>query len=400
MKKWIGLLLLLCKLLPAATYAEGARSPMLLLGLEEDFKNDERSFWFRHPEIKKRDCDYYAFDDWSTLILEKRPDLFAFNTGKVNFYKLRDTGALADLFASQLVREATARLRPDIKELVTTEDGQILAVPISASLWPLLWNQAAWDAAGYTEADVPQTYPEFLDFLEGWIARVTKKPVKNVCTTYAVPYAEIDLYRDVGWMIALLLETWEMQSIYAGEPLNFDTPEFIELLKRTRKVGLALFEAEPRMKKRENMMQLFTRDKGEQEGLDYCFSHTIPLRTSLDQPPLSYTWANMLAVHADSQWKDEALAFIEDRLQNRVPWDLPSELYTDFQPGSYELWNEVYTYTQGWLRDLDNFEGRFVFGPSRTNEMNYSAIKAFMEGEISAAQLVKKLNVPKLDPNT
>ncbi|MCI5956334.1 MAG: extracellular solute-binding protein [Clostridiales bacterium] len=397
MKKLISLLLALCVLLPAAALAGDGRKPMLLLGVDYyNPKVKEPTFWKRHPEIPIEDCFYFAFDDWSKLIPEKKPDLVEFDCGQFNFYQFRETGVLADLSVSEVIREATERLRPDIKALVTTVDGRILAAPLRAWSYPLMWNQEAWDAAGYTEADVPQTYPELLDFLESWIERIKKNPVKNVSAACVTNYAEIDLYRDVGWLIALLIETWEMQCAYAGEPLNFDTPEFIDLLKRTRKVGLALFKAEPRTKKRRSRMLLFSGDDG--EGKEYGYSHAIPLRISREQPPLYYAGMRMLAVHADSQWKDEAIAYIEEQLQPER-MQLPNLLYTDFQPGTYEAWGKAYTYTEGWLRDMDNLEGHFVFAPHRVNETNFSSIKAFMERDMSAEKLAKKLSILKLDPN-
>ena len=393
-------LLVLCLLIPS-TLAE-TRPPMLLLGLEDDFPNDGRSFWQRHPEISKRDCDYRAFDDWNTVILTKNPDLFRYYSYQANFMELRKADALADLSNSPSIREATARLRPDIKALVTDENGRILAVPFSAWSFTWMWNQEAWDAAGYSEADVPQTYPEFLDFLERWIARIKENPVKNVCAAYHPNYAEIDQYRDVGWMLAMLIETYELQCAYAGEPLDFDTPEFIDLLKRTRQVGLALFKAEPRSRKRKGMMKLFERSDG--DGQNYGFSHALPLRVSREQPILYPASAELVVVSADSPWKAEAIAYLEDRLQTEFS-PMPngeriSGLYTDFQAGSYEMkWGDVYTFTEGWLRDMDALEGRFVFAPIRTADLYYAAIKRFMEGDLSAEKLAKQISVPKNDPN-
>ena len=126
MKKLVSLLLVLCLLLPAAALAD--RKPMLLLGV--DYYNPkvrDTSFWKRHPEIPIEDCYYYAFADWSKLIPEKKPDLVEFDSGQFNFYQFRETGVLADLSGSEVIREATERLRPDIKALVTPEDGRILA---------------------------------------------------------------------------------------------------------------------------------------------------------------------------------------------------------------------------------------------------------------------------------
>ena len=67
----------------------GARTSILLLGLEDDFPDDDRSFWQRHPEISKRDCNYRAFDDWNTVILTKNPDLFRYYSYQANFMELR-----------------------------------------------------------------------------------------------------------------------------------------------------------------------------------------------------------------------------------------------------------------------------------------------------------------------
>lgn len=156
------------------------------------------------------------------------------------------------------------------------------------------------------------------------------------------------------------------------------------------------------MAKRKDMMQLFTDDLNEIIKLDYSFSHALPLRTSREQPALTWGFAYVLGVDAESQWKDEAIAYIEACLTDPDPYDhvgrklLP---YVDGQPGTYKVYDRFETYTENWLRDLTNYEGHFVYAPIRTYEVYYKAIKQFMEGDLSAEKLAQKISVPKLDPN-
>ncbi len=242
----------------------------------------EASYW-RSKGVKFE--EWSGYDIWADSITwlqgKNPPDLVGVSTWYEDFEVLKNSDLLADLSGSEMIRELTGRLRPELKALVTTEDGKILGALDSSSPDPLYWRQDAFDAAGLTESDVPQSYTELLDFLEKWAERVKAKPEKNACVAaYAKPGGGPANYNYVYWLLNLLISSWEMQAHYASIPLNFDTPEFIALLKRTREVGIHLYQVEPSGKKRENMLQLFENNA---LGLwnnsrEYGLSHTVPYR--------------------------------------------------------------------------------------------------------------------------
>ncbi len=64
---------------------------------------------------------------------------------------------------------------PDIQSLVTAGDGKSSGLRNMRSVAAVL-AQDAWDAAGLTAADVPQSYTELLDFLEQWLTRIGETP--------------------------------------------------------------------------------------------------------------------------------------------------------------------------------------------------------------------------------
>ena len=350
-----------------------------------------------------------SFSDGVTLMNgRKAPDVYGFYSGNEDLAAMVDAGLLADLSSSDIIREWTERLRPDIRDYVTDESGHIFAIPDNgAYIRPLYWRKDAWDAAGYAESDVPQSYTELLDFLDGWIARIAEQPSKTVCvadtTRWNTGTAKCNY---MYWLLDVLVSSWEMQTYYAGETLNFDTPEFIALLERTRDVGLRLYKTEPHTKKRQKMLPLFQNGVimySFNDGLDWGLSRTVPFRITADQPKLMRMNVSLSVIRADSLWKDALMACFEDLLSRRTPGDGDyADLYVDTQPGEYRVYpdsDETAVVTAGYLADLDAYEGAVCLAPSRTFYLYEGKLLKFMKGELSAEKLAAIISVPKTNPN-
>lgn len=324
------------------------------------------------------------------------------STWDEDFEALKDTGLLADLSGSEIIRELTNRLRPELKALVTTEDGKILGVPDSSYPDPLYWRQDAFDAAELGAEDVPQSYTELLDFLEKWAERVKVKPEKNVC---------VAAYAKLGggpakynyWLLDVLIETWEMQSHYKGIPLNFDTPEFIALLKRTREVGIQLYKVEPNGKKRENMLQLFENNAlgSWNNSRDYGLFHTVPYRITRDQPMLMKNYASIYMIREGSQWTEECITALEDLLsQDDRTTVYYADMYGDIGPGEYVFHDgSTSVVTAGYLKDFETYEGIITYPVTRTGFQYESLIPKFKDGDIKAEKFAAEISKPKRDPN-
>lgn len=396
MKRIFNFLLMICILFSSAALAEDARPPLRLGGAVA-----ETDYWEEHGIPTARES--YGWDDYMTIIKsDNAPDLYSLRTNRDDFLAPKNAGLLADLSGSEIIRAWTDRLRPDIKRLITTGDGKIVGLAEYVALLPMYWRQDAWDAAGLTTEDVPKSYTELLDFLEKWMERIGEKPEKDIRVA-DMPYSGKDRY--VRWLLDMLINAWEMQQYYAGETLNFDTPAFIALLKRTQDIGLRLHEAEPIEEKRQNMLQLFENYSGGERynaGRDYGLSHTVPFRITRDQPELMRGLANIFVVPAGSQWQNEIIGRLENDLADRgLNGGGNAELLTDVEPRTHdpEAAYSPATVTAGYLKDLDDYTGTVCFAPMLKFEMHEDALVKFWAGELSAEKLAAQISQPKSDPN-
>ena len=200
----------------------------------------------------------------------------------------------------------------------------------------------------------------------------------------------------------ILFFSLEMQQQYAGEEAAFNTQEFITLAQRTREIGLALYEAEPRQAKRQEMTQLFQSDLqgGEHanNGRPYGMSHTIPQRITDEQPELSDVCVEAVFVRKGSAWLQEGNQMIEDMASN-VHWTKGLALYSDFEAGDYLFDGGRMGYgDEEWLRDYRDYEGvfvaySFVFNQKRNASSDKEAqVMKFLKGDISAEEYAQRLD--------
>ena len=357
-----------------------------------------RTYWSENG-IKKTDLSYDPWGDRTQLLQgDGAADLMVLRTYNDDFTAYVDAGLLADLSGSEFIRETVSRMAPSARAFITADDGRILAVPHMHGENPFYWFQDAWDAAGLTEADVPQSYEGLLDFLDMWLERIAATPETNVCVSRLLRWnTGTERYNYCWWLLETLLMSWEMQQQYAGEAVHFDTPQFVALAERTREIALALYDAEPRQRKRENMMQLFQNDirGGEyaNNGRDYGFSHTIPMRVTDDQPALMAMSMELYVVREGSAWLSEASGFLESELaDDNWRWDYT--LYTDFDPNSYPESG----IKQGWIDDYQSYEGTMVYYPEvfygtrHAETSKESLMMKFFEGKVSAQGLASGLD--------
>lgn len=392
MIRMISLMLLMSMLISPSAFAESNREPLRLGGFIP-----ETDYWTGKgiPTVRPS----YGWDDYMTIMKgEQSPDLYCFSTNNNDFRAAKAAEVWADLSQSNAIQEWTNRLHPDIKELVTTEDGKIIGFAWFATFRPMYWRQDAWDEAGLSQGDVPQSYTELLDFLGKWVERIKEAPVKRLCVA------------DVGneyvpWLMDMLINAWEMQQYNSGETLDYNTPEFVALLERTKSIGQQLNEAEASQRKQKKMPLFENYSGGERynAGRDYGLSHTIPFRISRDQPELMRGTAMIYVVCSDSPWLSEIIQYIEYDLTDGAlsGGGKNADMLIDVQPrvkDSKEA-NASSTVTAGYLADLDDYTGTLCFAPMLTLDMYENARLKFIKGELSAEELAVQMSLPKRDPN-
>lgn len=396
MKRLLAFTLALCLLLPSIALAE---QPLRLLGVEESAtpRGDD-------PAIRYEQVDFDIWGDPMVWITEKDADVAYLNGRGVDLQAiLSHPELLTDLSSSGIIRDYVSRMMPWAQELVTMADGSIRALPVSGSVRCFSVRRDGWTAAGFTETDIPQSYEALLTFLEGWCDRLEKNPNQ--------PARVCDLtYWNTGtascnygyWLMELLLTSHALQCHYAGQPLQFDTPEFIECARRTREVAQRLYSLEPRGNRVDKLPVLFHNSlnmgRTGNDDLDYELSCAVPMRLTSDQPPLMLVQTHVLVIPADAAQPELALRFLENRVQN-IPWFSAAELLTDFAPGQYEYEGGWPVFVgEGWLAEYRNWDGVYhcstnVFGTNRkgvTGKEKY--LLQFLKTEITAQQFAQRLD--------
>lgn len=361
MKKMLAILLLLCLCLPSVGLAETRT-----IGLIDEYETT--SFWKEHPDVKRRSINYNWRDGMDNVFLNTEGvDVLYCYTDNIDLERLIKSGMLADLSKSEPICKAVERMHPDVQKLITDEEGHILALPLRLHTAAVYWMQDAWNEAGFTEADVPQSYTELLDFLEAWIVRIQANPEKNLCVSRLHRSWNTAVEKDsyVVWLMTTLRCAWELQQRHAGKDVNYNDPEFIALAERTMTVGRALNAAEPKVKKRQDRLELFCSQLNgfypiDDNGQDVSLSHTLPLRITSDQPALTRAYLDVCIVRKDTGVYDDVLKLLESYLDfnSQQPY-LTYALYTDAQPFAFVKDRRYgsYAITARWLGGFPQLYG-------------------------------------------
>ena len=352
-----------------------------------------------HPEVSIKQLSYSSRTTEMDLLMKDGLDAAVLYSGSLDMDALKAAGVLYDLSESTIIREAVSRMHPDVQRYVIDDAGRIVALPYSLYDPSFYWLQSAWDAAGLTEDDVPQSYTELLDFLEKWMARTAEHPEKKICVSrlWGAEMTGVEKYYHLTWLMDLLRFCWETQQRYAGLPVNYDDPAFVALAERTREIGTALYKSEPRYKKRQKMQELFRSDLSggpyANDGLEYGVSHALPLRITRDQPKLLRADATLWLVRADTQNPEDALALLEAVCKGDTYRIHQYGLYADYQPGEFPIRGrkEPLKVSQGWLDDWNHFDGTIVLYPFAW-AWNDKPVLKFFEGKLSAADFAASLN--------
>lgn len=396
MKRLIAFCAALCLVLPVIACAE---APLRLLGIEESAAPRGAA-----PHIR---CEQVEFDVWGdsmVWITEKGADVVYLNGRGVDLHEiLSHSELLFDLSGSPIIREYVGRMMPWAQDLVTMADGSIRALPVSGRVTCFSVRWDGWVAAGFTAADIPRSYEALLTFLEGWCDRLEEnvdQPARVCDLTYwNTGFASCN---HGYWLMELLLTSYALQCDYAGQPLRFNTSEFIETARRTRAVAQRLYRLEPRGSQADKLPVMFHNalilGRPGNDDLDYELSCAVPMRLTDDQPPLMLVQTHVLVIPADAPQPELALRFLEDRVQG-IPWFSAAELFADFTPGQYEYeggWPVVIG--EGWLAEYHGWDGVYhcaanVFGTNRrgvTGKEKY--MLQFLKGDITASLFAERLD--------
>ncbi len=141
-----------------------------------------------------------------------------------DFRALRRRQYLADLGGNREIAEATGRLYPFVRDAVK-QDGKIIAVPVGLTGDGISINLHAWEKLGRTEAELPGTWDQFLDWLD-----MLPESLKGTDVTVAGTTADRQGFRAV--LIGYLVEMYQIRMEKEGGDYSFNTPMLRGLLRR------------------------------------------------------------------------------------------------------------------------------------------------------------------------
>lgn len=282
---------------------------------------------------------YMETDELLRQLLTRAPefDVFTMLSSATNVASIMDKGFCLDLSGSEVIRDAFSRMHPAIADYFRRGDA-IYAIPTSIGFsGELMCNEAVWRDLGYTEADVPKSFPAFLDFLETWIIR---SETADLGVDINVGWDE-ELYDEhsyAEWLIGMLMRSYIHQAKFAGS-LRFNNPELVELLERTRDIGEQIYRRCEPHKSAANWhnRELFVPSNPALGGWDDLDTWMIDMRINGDQPTLMPGNMWVQAVYAGTEHPEEAIRLIEAYLlaEDRLQLHDNLFLYTDAEPLPY-----------------------------------------------------------------
>lgn len=305
--------------------------------------NLPETFAAAHPEVRVETNNEYLEPDKllrGLITQSMEDDVFYMFSSAVDVADLIDKGYLLDLSGNETIRNAVSRMYPDLQALVTRGDA-IYAVPTTVfAPSAMMVDQEVWAELGYTEADVPKSFPALLDFLEAWVHRNEQEDLH--CNVMG--YWDETLYNEytyAGWLIQELMTSWIQQKEYAGEPLRFNTPELVGLLDRCMFIGRRIYNlCEPRKAGNgQDGPAMFTHANLNFGGWDQMDVWMVDMRISEDQPTLIPFTLAMSAAYCGTKEPELAAELIAaelveiDKDTERVAGaNEPCFLYADAEP--------------------------------------------------------------------
>ena len=275
------------------------------------------------------DASYFPASAFVTALLthEFQCDLFHQGTAEADWHTLMEKGYCLDLSENTVLTAAVQRMHPSIASEAMA-DGRLYAIPTSIRFKYFRVIEETWSNAGYTTDDIPQSFPEFLDFLSAWCDRIEDNPEANIVALSGWGEDSFSSATYIAQLAEILTNEVIMQYQYADEKLSFNTPEIIALLNRCTIIGERLFQLESKH---------YNAALFEQIGSTLWpqkASSVVFFRLNDEQPKLIDASLTMWAVNASSSNAEKAVELLE---KAATVTDDPSAcddlfLYQDAQP--------------------------------------------------------------------
>lgn len=293
------------------------------------------SFRTAHPEvvIENKNHWYETTGEITTEMLLDTFDADVFTVDNdIDYQSIMEKGYCLDLSGSEIIRDAIRRLHPVFARQCMAGD-KIYAVPTRIQNNYYTIDPDVLAETGLGAAEIPDTFPEFLDLAERWADHLEETPEEIALFSGVNDIVFYDEHTYALFLVNALLDNHIMQKSFAGEPLRFNEPELVEMLKRCYRLGQRLYEND----QGPNVSRSIIGSGWPILGGWLQDEVILFLRLNENQPKLIDTYLTVAAAYARTENPDLSIELLEDVVQtSRAGSDsgyyTAHYLYTDAEP--------------------------------------------------------------------
>jgi len=310
-------------------------TPLKILGYTDELPMTD--FSIANPDITFESIISYP-ETTMDLILhmmggKDAADVYVLYSSDYNLDALYEKGYFADLSGSETVQKTVSAMYPYIKD-VLMRDGQIMALPVRHTTMIDIYYPRSLEEAGLTEADVPGTYGELMDFMDVWGEKYAEK-----YTNMSVFGQGADIRAFENHLVGSIIKAHRYECLRRGDKVTYDTPQMRTLLEKILSTDFSVIQAlTPAPSSEPGGNQLFQQTGMVSALADYTASFRyMPLSVSPDAQPVILVNAQLLLINPYSQNSKAAMAFLEYMASS-----LPGEVRVELMPGENEPVHDPY----------------------------------------------------------
>lgn len=280
--------------------------------------------------------DYQTTSDLFQLILTNalNLDIMRLGTSYLDVQRIMEKGYCVDLSDQEGLMAYVDSLHDAVRNQLS-HGGRLFALPDDIYFQCYEFDPYGWKNASYEMGELPDTFPEFLDFLEDWCHHLEEGEIRNC---HLIKHWDYTIYNQFSYptlLSELLLKQHVLQTFHAGESLSFQQPELVNLLNRCLAIGKRLYDNEDPIGEYDDgsvHSSLLKQSWQVMFPADPAMILYLPLNDQ--QPKLIEAGMSMMAIPASSAMQAEALqyfTYVAEEEREDIFW-FKAYLYKDATP--------------------------------------------------------------------
>ena len=185
-------------------------------------------------------------------------DVYTLSTSTSTYEALYNRGYLMELDGSEKLTAFADSMYPSLRERLSS-NGHLVALPLSAYAYTIGINEKALKALGMTIGDVPDNWPEFLDFIAGL------KSVINEDSKVKLLYSGTTLEDARNELFYAIFEDYQRYVNRTDPAMGYNTEMLLGLIRKLEQVDFAALGFRPADE----------RDEQESEDYEYTDNGTL-----------------------------------------------------------------------------------------------------------------------------